>query len=66
MKKKKARIQHTKEFPPFNEGYLVEIEVNGKWEFESFFEIRHDTFIHQSIMDKFLMLHNLGYHISFT
>ena len=55
-----------KEFQPFNEGYLIEILVNGKWEFESFFEIRHDTFIHQSLIDKFRMLQNLGYEISFT
>ena len=71
---KYARISYQKEYPPFGEGYLVEIFIDGDFHFESFFALQHcvidDTqtdpknFIHFSLLKKIAHLMDLGYQIS--
>ena len=72
---KHARIIYYEDYPVFGEGYLIEIMINGEFEFESYFSLQHciidsaeddKNFVHYSILNKIRQLSNLGYNILFN
>ena len=69
---KRARVKYYKDYPPFNEGYAIEIFDNGEWVLESFFALQHCTvdnledernFIHFSILNAIGKLQMMGYYV---
>ena len=69
---KKARITYHENYPPFGEGYAIEIENAGEYDLDSFFGLQHclidqtndeRNFIHYSILNKIKQLQELGYEV---
>lgn len=71
-KKPQARIKYYKEYPPFGEGYAVELFIDDSWELETFYVLQRcivddleseRNFVHYSILTHLQKLQQYGYEI---
>jgi hypothetical protein len=69
---KQARIIYYEDYPPFGEGYAIEIVVDNEWVLDTFYAVQHcivdeltdeRNFIHYSILNKIGMLQIQGYNV---
>lgn len=70
--KKVARVEYYKVYPPFGEGYAIEILINNTWSLSKFFSLQHGIMdrpedekqlVHYGIITELAHLQQLGYDI---
>ena len=67
-----ARLKYYKDYPPFGEGYAIEIYYKDTWELDRFYALQHciidkeqdeKNFVHFSIINKMKELQSYGYEV---
>ena len=70
--KPQARLNYYKDYPPFGEGYALEIFLDDEWQLDRFYSLQHciidkdsdeKEFIHFSILNRLKELQAWGYEV---